>query len=275
MKRLLERNIAEAAGRLVILAPSDLPFPRSLEHVIADSRRHTNLLHHLQRLRGSVYAEEGAIRQTQLTSDGRHEMADDLRAWHLLTLDDEHRISGCISYREHDGRPPLEQLRAGRTPLAVEPRWKDRVRAAVDAETARAEGENIAYAEVGGWAVAKNAHFADCLLLILGTYSLSQLVGGALVIATATVRHSSAKILSRMGGAPLVGDGVVIPRYFDPQYNCEMELLRFDTRQPGPKFVRLVDTLRSEFSKITMVGRDVDAMARITQVRATVSQAAA
>ena len=38
--------------------------------------------------------------------------------------------------------------------------------------------------------------------------------------------------------------GQILPRYYDPQYDCEMEILRFDSRHPAPRFQRWMDDIR-------------------------------
>jgi hypothetical protein len=253
MLRLLERNLDSVARRLVVLAPQKGHVSKVLPHTQSDPDRHASFLAELQRLRGSVYSQDGAIRPDQLTADGRHETPDDERSWHIAMLNEKGQLGGCIWYLEHRGRPTVDQLRAGKSAIAHDDEWRDKLKIAIDSETARARREGIGYAEVGGWAVAEDSHFADCLLLILGVYSLSQMIGGALVVATATARHSSAGILRRMGGSPLTAEDFVIPPYFDPQYTCEMEMLRFDTRRPGAKFEGLVRLMRERFSGIPVL----------------------
>jgi hypothetical protein len=256
MLKLLERNVDSVERRLVVLAPQTGHVSRGLPQIQADSDRHADLLAELQRLRGSVYTQDGAIRPDQLTADGRHQTPDDSRSWHMVMLNEQGQVGGCIWYLEHEGRPTVDQLRAGRSELARQGEWRDKLKIAIDSETARARREGIGYAEVGGWAVAENSRFADCLLLILGIYSLSQQIGGALVVATATARHSSAGILRRMGGSPLTGQDFVIPSYYDPQYTCQMEMLRFDTRRPGAKFEGFVRQMRGRFSGIPVISRE-------------------
>jgi hypothetical protein len=256
MLKLLERTIESAGHRLVVLAPRNASYTAATELATIDPFRHEELLSELQRLRGTIYTRDGAIRRDMLTADGRHETPDDERSWHLVLLNDQQHVSGCIWYLEHEGRPTLDRLRAGRTPLARDAQWRGPLKAAIDTETARAFREGIAYAEVGGWAVADDSHMADCLMLVLGTYCLSQLNGGALVIATATARHSSARILRRMGGSPLVGLGTEIPGYYDPAYTCDMELLRFDTRVPGAHFASLVRGMKRQFAQIPVVAAE-------------------
>lgn len=253
MLKLLERNIESIDKRLVILAPPKAPMSRSFGNLIVDGSRRAELLSELQRLRGKVYLNDGALHRGQLSADARHETPEDERSWHLVMTGDDGRISGCIWYLEHERQLALEQLRAGRCALARDQTWADRLRAAVSQETGRARQERIGYAEVGGWAVDSQARLADCLMLILGTYGLSQTIGGALVIATATARHSSARILRRMGGSSFEANGYTVPSYYDPQYDCEMELLRFDTRRPEAKFAGLVRQIKSRFADIPVV----------------------
>ena len=198
MLKILERNIESVHDRLVLLAPGPT-IPKSLENVTTDSRQHTSFLRRLQRLRGRIYLNDGALRREQLSHDGRHETPEDSKSWHLLVLDDNDHVSGCIWYLEHE-KPSFEGLRIRHAALANDPAWGHKLRSAVDGDVARAGKEKIHYAEVGGWAVAENSRLTDCLLLILSTYGLSQLLGGAFVVATATLRHSSAAVLRTNGG---------------------------------------------------------------------------
>lgn len=253
MLKLLERTIDSIDERLVVLAPSTTSVSRGLGNQAVDGARYAQLLADLQRLRGQIYLSDGALRREQLSADARHVTPDDERSWHLVMTDTEDRIKGCIWYLEHASQPTLEQLRAGRCALAADGTWGRRLRKAVALETSRAHRERIRYAEVGGWAVDRGARVADCLALILSTYALSQAFGGARVIATATARHSSARILRRMGGSPFEVDGLTVPSYYDPQYRCEMELLRFDTRRPEPKFARMVQQLTRKLANIRVV----------------------
>ena len=136
--------------------------------------------------------------------------------------------------------------------------WRDTLVGAVDAEIARAGSEKLHYAEVGGWAVSRACRCtSEGLLLALAAYSLGRRLGGVLGITTATVRHSSSTILRRLGGTSLEFDGRVVPSYFDPKYNCEMELLRFDSRRPNRKYAGLVELLRERLSNVTVVAGDI------------------
>ena len=93
----------------------------------------------------------------------------------------------------------------------------------------------------------------EALRIALATYGLAQLLGGSLGLTTATVRHHSAQILRRIGGRPLAAGGGELPPYYDSQYQCQMEVLRFDSAQPDPVFRESVDRLRDKLLTVTVV----------------------
>ena len=74
--------------------------------------------------------------------------------------------------------------------------------------------------------------------------------GGALGVTTATVRHCSSRILRRLGGAQLEIDGTIVPPYYDPHYDCTMELLRFDSSRPNSRYARLVEALEAKLEEV-------------------------
>jgi hypothetical protein len=255
MLKLLERNVSNVDRHLTVLASPRAERLFSFNNVAVDSCQYGSLLSDIQRLRGKIYLGDGAIGREELTHDGRHDTPEDHKSWHVVMHDERHDVTGCIWYLEH-AAPSFEALRLRHSPLAQSDMWSAKLKSAVEQDIARAKRERVSFAEVGGWAVSKDSHMTDCLLLILGTYALSQVLGGAYVTATATVRHSSAAILRRLGGAPFANDGEEIPSYYDPRYGCAMELLRFDTRRPATKFVRLVDCLKAEFSTLPVLAMD-------------------
>jgi hypothetical protein len=69
----------------------------------------------------------------------------------------------------------------------------------------------------------------------------------------ATHRHGSASILRRIGGRPLEWDGQALPPYYDPQYKCEMEMIRFDSRIPSTKYKSSIDEIRSQIPGMQVI----------------------
>jgi hypothetical protein len=205
-------------------------------------------------MRGSVYLEDGAVSRQQLSADGLHQTAEDDRSWHLLFVNAEHRVTACIWYLQHAFDASFDDLRVRHSPLAWMTEWRDKLWHAVESELAEARAAGLRYAEIGGWAVTKeNRGSADGVLLALAAFSLGRILGGALGMTTATVRHSSSTILRRLGGTHLRSGLTEIPPYFDPKYGCDIELLRFDSRQPSPRYAGVIDALRQHMPHVSVV----------------------
>ncbi len=245
---LFRRDVAYAGGRsLVLLAPSQSQIPAHLRRVKVDQQVHSHYLASLQRLRGSQYLKDGAIGRWQLTADGRHTQAADSAAWHILAVDEEGEVTGCARYFPHSTSADFQDLGAGRSSQASCSVWGSRLASAVQNEMIDARNRGISYVELGGWAIREDLRrSADAIRIALGSYSLAGLLGGCLGITTATVRNQSSDILRRIGGRPLEVDGAAIPPYFDAQYGCQMEIIRFDSSQPNPKFRKCIEQIAHE-----------------------------
>ena len=75
-------------------------------------------------------------------------------------------------------------------------------------------------------------------------------------------RHQSANVLRKIGGMSLDHDDVEIPRYFDPEYNCEMQVLKFDSAAPNRRLIPWIEQLRSEICRVEVVLADVPSRVR-------------
>ncbi len=238
----------------VLLAPSATAVPTSFREVQTDASGHAHMLAEVQRLRGRVYLADGAITEGQLTADGRHVQAADASSWHVVMLNPGGKVTGCARYQEHAPGTSPEGLGVWKSALAHDPAWQDHLRAAVRDEMTLAQQRGIAFVELGGWAVAEECRgTTHALEIALSTFALSGRIGGAIGLTTATVRHASSRMLRKLGGRPLVSAGVELPAYHDPQYDCMMEILRFDSAEPGGRFA-------------PMLGARADALAAIPTV---------
>jgi hypothetical protein len=138
--------------------------------------------------------------------------------------------------------------------LAQSGEWGSVCRQAVETLLHQARIENLSCAEVGGWAVAEELRFtAEALRIALTGYALGDLLGGCLGLGTVTRRNCSAAILRRIGAKRLHNGNVELPSYFDPGYQCEMELLRFDSRELNPKYISLKDKIRAHLASLPVV----------------------
>lgn len=201
----------------------------------------------MQRLRGRIYVEDGALQPAQLTPDGRHILSSDLKSWHLLIRQNQ-EVAGCMRYLAHSGNTPFHELGVASSAPARCSRRGPRIREAVERELRLACKLRVGFGEVGGWAVDNHLRGTSAALrLVLATYNLAQLLGHAIGLSTATVRNGSAMILRRLGGEPLKLDTGELEPYYDPRYNCEMRVLRFDSRRPSPKYKEKIDQCREQF----------------------------
>jgi predicted GNAT family N-acyltransferase len=226
-----------ASRQFALLAPRHADLPGKFYDVIVDQSHYDDLLAEMQRLRGRVYLEDGAITTRQLTPDGRHDLPTDESSWHLLLMDADGHVAGCMRYLSHRTSAAFSRLGVCHSALAQCEKWGQKLRQAVKEEMYAARMQGISFGEVGGWAVSEeHRHSTAALNLVLGLFSLSHLIGDALVLSTATLRNNSANILRRIGGRSLEVDGQELPTYFDPQYHCEMQILRFDSRNPNTRY---------------------------------------
>lgn len=254
LNKLLHRSITHVESRLVLVPPPGASIPAACKNVEVDAGRRAQLVADAQRLRGSVYLRDGAVELHELTHDGLYRTPEDEESWHLLMLDNLGRVGGCIWYMDHDPSVSVERLRVRNSPLAHQPMWRDTLRSAVELELALARREGIGYAEAGGWAIAESGRStSEGLVLALAAFSLGQVFGGTLGLATATVRHCSSTILRRLGGSLLTVGGRSVPSYHDPRYKCEMELLRFDSRYPSPKYHGFVELLKEKLFDVLVI----------------------
>ncbi len=222
----------------------------------SDATLHENLLAGLQRLRGRIYLDDGAVERAQLTPDGRHKQTIDDQSWHVLAVDDQGGVCGCARYMPYTRGTDFMELGVSRSALAQSGEWGGKLRTAVETEMRSAWSRGIACVEVGGWALHEDRRCSTgALKIALATYSLARILGGSIGFCTATHRHASSSILKRIGGHPLELDGVPFPSYYDPQYQCQMEILRFDSERPDPKYVHWIEDLRSYLLKAPAISR--------------------
>ena len=250
------RFLTSSARELVLLAPSATRVPAAFRNVDADEKRYGGLLEGMQRLRAQVYLKDRAVRQSHVRG-GLHRQPADHESWHLLLLDGLDRVCGCTRYREHTDDIQFPELGVARSAIARCSTWGNRLRWCVDAELALCRQMSLPYVEVGGWALLEKVrNTSEAVRMILATYGLAQLLGGGIGLSTATWRNSSASILRRMGGLPMEHGIGELPPYHDPQYGCHMEILRFYSWAPNPRYTATVDELKATLRNMRVVTSD-------------------
>jgi hypothetical protein len=259
---LVPNALSLSHQQLILLAPYGVPVPARFRNVRIDPRRYGSILVDMQKLRGRIYLEDGAIGHDQLDRNGRHRSEADTESWHLLTLDDKGSVSGCVRYHAHRNTVSFQDLGLRKCALAECRQWGSKLQAAVDTVLVAARQQAISYVEVGGWALAKERRCTgEALRTALATYGLAQVLGGCVGIATATVRNRSSSILRRIGGGALEVDGEQLPGYYDPQYKCQMEIVRFTSSSPNPKYWRWIDQIAATLLNVPVLSLTPGALA--------------
>jgi hypothetical protein len=252
--KLVPSSLSSSHQQLIVLSPCASRVLGRFRNVTIDPLRYKLILADMQKMRGRVYLEDGAIAPHQLSSDGRHHSPADSESWHLLTLDQHGLVSGCVRYREHRNTVSFQDLALQHCALAACREWGVKLRAAVESDLAAARQQAISYVEVGGWALAKERRCTgEALRTALATYGLAQILGGCVGIATATVRNRSSSILRRIGGTGLEVEGEKLPSYYDPQYTCEMEIVRFTSSSPNPKYWRWIEQISANLRNVPVL----------------------
>jgi hypothetical protein len=241
---LVPTSLSLSHQQLILLAPYAARVPAQFRKARVDPRRYGSILVAMQKMRGRIYLEEGAIGPQHLDSNGRHHSHADTESWHLLTLDDKGAVSGCVRYHEHPNTVSFHELGVKSSAIAECRQWGTKLRAAVECDLAAARQQAISFVEVGGWALAKERRCTgEALRTALAMYGLAQILGDCVGMATATVRNRSASILRRLGGGDLEIEGEKVPPYYDPQYECQMEIVRFTSSTANPKYWRWIDQI--------------------------------
>ena len=219
----------QSARRIILLAPSAADVPPSFCHVDCSPRFYSELLAAVERFRGGIYLEDGAIRADELNPDGRHLEIADLQGWHILLLDDSESVQGCARCISRGQRVPFSELTLGRSAIALSDKWGTRVRRATEETMEAVVNTGHSFGELGGWAIAPHLRCTTSMFRIaMAMWALVRHLDIHFLCSTATRRHCSASILRKLGGRPFAADGVEVPEYWEPRYGCHMELLRFD-----------------------------------------------
>ena len=228
----------------VLLAPpqsGQVPFHK----VQNDPSRYQQLLAQAQMLRGRVYLQDGAIQPWQLCSGSRYVQKADGTSWHLLTVDENEKVTACLRYLAHAPGVSFSDLAISQSSIAHSTELGPVLREAVETDIQCARRQGLAYVELGGWAISEELRCStEAIRALLTVYALGQSLGGARALTTATTRHHSSLILRRVGGQSLTARGVEFPPYYDAQYKCEMELLRFDSSTPNARYVDCIQQCR-------------------------------
>lgn len=222
---------------MVILAPRRGEVPQSYLNISGDRSQYSRLLQQMQRLRGRIALQEGVVAKSALRSCGRYVMPGDEESWHLLRVRSDGTVAACARVLVHPHDVKFSRLRLASSSVARSGVWSPHVRDAVETELHHARLSGHTTIEPGGWVVDADLRGKfEAISLVIGAFALAQILGNCVGFMTATVKHGSSTILRRLGGRNLHAAGDPIPPFFEPDWGCDMELLRFDTTSLNPRF---------------------------------------
>jgi|SRR5579863_1075742 len=238
-------TIEDGFPQFAILAPAKTEIPCSSVNISRDSTQHARLLGEMQRLRGRVALQEGAISASTLDRSGRHVMAGDEKSWHLLRLRSDGKVAGCARMLVHPRDVVFPRLRIASSSVARCAVWGRHVQDAVESELKRARLNDLTTVEPGGWVVDEDLRgTCEAVSIAINAFAWAQILGDCVGFVTATEKHGSSTILRRLGGRNLETEGKTIPRYFEPAWGCNAELLRFETNSLNPRFEAALTSAR-------------------------------
>jgi hypothetical protein len=255
VKSIITRVSGPESSEIVLLPPVGSRVPQVFRRATSNLGAYRSILSQVQRFRGRIYLEDEAISPEELTRDGRHILPIDERSWHVISIEKSGEISGCLRFLEESTAHRFDELWLRGAAVAHCPLSGAKVQRAIEYEMARARQERIRFGEVGGWAISKERRCGlEALRIVLSTYALLQLLGGCVGMATATVRHGSSAILRKFGLASLCADDGPVAPYYDPQYACQMEMLRFDSRRANSRFMGWIEELTDHLTTAMVIG---------------------
>jgi hypothetical protein len=215
---------------LVVVAPKDCVPAGGFANACPDGLFRETILDEIQCLRGRVYLEDGAIAARCLDAQGRFRSELDERSWHLALLNEHMQVAGCIRLTQYQRLRSCRDLKVHelieRMPGPDAAAYRHALQSYVD-QTVQ---EGQAFYEIGGWAVAaQHRNSTKGIILACACWSLAQLLAPGRGVASATLRNQSAPLLRRLGAFSLHHRLKKLTKFFDPVYDCDMELLAFDT----------------------------------------------
>jgi hypothetical protein len=199
-------------------------------------------MYDLQMLRGNVYREYAGIAAT-LLPDGRHWHRLDDKSWHIVLQSERGEVVGCARYRAIN---IFDELICSKAAVALSPTTGPAFRSIFAQQVADARRRGLHYGEASAWALNENARCSTAAVNIaLMSFALAEWLGGGVGLTTASTRHHASSILRRIGGTRLGG----FEPYYEPMFDCCIELLQFDIASLEPRYLVKLDELRAELRR--------------------------
>lgn len=229
--------IAPHAGALPIIAPTLTA--GEYEQTIAD----------IQRFRGRIYVQDEAIPASALDGSGRHYNKLDYSSYHIVARTHEGAITGVMRVPLYVSGAAVWFMQLYHVLERMEPGPKALYSSAIQQFIDQSATTYPFIVEPGGWAVDRQiSEKLTGTTLVAATWAFCQLIGGAVAVATATVKHNSAALLKMMGGINCL-EGTSNARFYDPFHRCELEIVYFRSDRVNPRFAAMVEEIKGQWQK--------------------------
>jgi hypothetical protein len=238
---------------LVLLAPMG-EHPPSFVDVTGNRNIYDRELAAMQKFRGQVYLSEGNLTPSDLSADGRHVQAIDLKSWHLLTLDEHGSVAACGRLVLPRPDASFDELVVSHSSLAHSQEWGYLLRRAVEEQMQATRQRGMRFVELGGWAVARELRCSsEAVRLVVAGYALAQILGAVVGITTADAENQSSSILSRFGGVPLAAGNTPFPTFYEEQYHRKLKILCLDSARLNPRYEAHIQDCRSALETVAVI----------------------
>ncbi|MEO8098733.1 MAG: hypothetical protein ABI811_13610 [Acidobacteriota bacterium] len=172
-------------------------------------------------------------------------------------------VKACVRAQVHHPTTDASKLGVYKSAIAKHPEWQGTFSQALKTEMDLARLLQIPMLEVGGLALHESVRGTSAVLkLVIAIYGLAKNVGGAVGLSTVTTRHGASSILRRLGGESMSHSGIAVPPYYDPQYRCDMEVLKFYSWKPSlrheARFAEVQQFTTQEVSKQWQTSRPAE-----------------
>ncbi|MEZ4698616.1 MAG: GNAT family N-acyltransferase, partial [Rhodothermales bacterium] len=244
------KSLTELLGshRLVVVPPSRTSDGRYVEASCPLDIEHRAVIDQVQRFRGRIYVDDGALPPDALDRFGRHYSDFDDSCHHLLVVDDQDAVEGCVRIRFYRNAPQPEDLHLWKSvadapqTFAADGSPATFRRDVISAHIDRAFDQRGSLIEIGGFAVDERIRRSGkAIVLAAGCWSITRALVPSLGVALVTSRHGFNRILKRLGGFELgCGNGDVDGNgngngdasrdsdihplsFFDRRYGCNVD----------------------------------------------------
>ncbi|GAA4412991.1 hypothetical protein GCM10023187_40760 [Nibrella viscosa] len=233
--------IAPYAGALPIVA--SMPTTDAYEQTIAE----------IQRFRGRIYVQDQAIPASALDRSGRHYTKLDYASYHVIIRNQEGAITGVMRIPTYVSGAAVWFLQLYHVLERMEPGQKALYSFAIQHFIDQSASKYPFIVEPGGWAVDRQiSEKLTGTVLAASCWAFCQLIGGAVAVATATVKHNAADLLRMMGGINCL-QGTTNARFFDSFHQCELELIFFQSDKINPRFAAMVEAIKEQWQQREVV----------------------